>query len=544
MEFRDKLTSTNKLWYYFKTDISKSLGVIMEVLKAYRKNEKEIIAYSVIFLVFSFVIMTSIYAPLSVAWRVASDPNLFLAAGKKILEGQIPYKDFWDMKGPFIFFFNALGCAINFPKGIWVLEYVLGLTGFVFLYKSLLLRFNRMPSLLATVFVIISLISTSALGNHTETWSLPFSFVALYIFMRALQKKAQNNILYFLTGLFCGIVMLIRINNTIIWVACIPVFIFHCIHRKDFKELFSKAGFFLMGFMLVLLGTFFYFYFNSALSQAIDGIWTFSLVYGSSNFEQKVKAAKFLFFGIFGKAGPFVLIILFTALLKEFISLYIIKNENNYYNKLCYGIFVLLTLAFLFMHTLSGRTYSHYAAMLLPALAFACAYSIELLNTLLKTLLNNKLDFIRHTLSIILVLVTLYPTVFSGLRLIERYSNAFDFEKEQCLVSDYIHNNSSEDDRYIIYGFGGSLLWSIDRPYATRFLYIENDLFNTSNELSKEFYEEYKEDLLSLPKFVITINHGDLSTYPQEIKEIIINNYSPVEKVNNNSLHNKLYVRK
>ncbi len=41
--------------------------------------------------------------------KPARDGGFFLYAGSQILSGKIPYVDFWDSKGPAIFYINALG---------------------------------------------------------------------------------------------------------------------------------------------------------------------------------------------------------------------------------------------------------------------------------------------------------------------------------------------------------------------------------------------------------------------------------------------------
>ena len=41
--------------------------------------------------------------------KPARDGGFFLYAGSQIVDGKIPYVDFWDSKGPAIFFINALG---------------------------------------------------------------------------------------------------------------------------------------------------------------------------------------------------------------------------------------------------------------------------------------------------------------------------------------------------------------------------------------------------------------------------------------------------
>ena len=57
---------------------------------------------------------------------LSRDNGFFLYAGSQILKGKIPYIDFWDSKGPIIFYINALGLLVGKGSrwGVWLLEFV------------------------------------------------------------------------------------------------------------------------------------------------------------------------------------------------------------------------------------------------------------------------------------------------------------------------------------------------------------------------------------------------------------------------------------
>ncbi|MCC6581934.1 MAG: hypothetical protein IT440_16005, partial [Phycisphaeraceae bacterium] len=56
----------------------------------------------------------------------ARDGGFFLYAGSQILDGKIPYQDFWDSKGPGIFYINALGLLLGGGSrwGVWFVEFI------------------------------------------------------------------------------------------------------------------------------------------------------------------------------------------------------------------------------------------------------------------------------------------------------------------------------------------------------------------------------------------------------------------------------------
>ena len=54
------------------------------------------------------------------------DSIIFQIIGKYWAQDSIPYKDLWDMKGPFIFFINAIGYTLTDSRtGIYIIQIIL-----------------------------------------------------------------------------------------------------------------------------------------------------------------------------------------------------------------------------------------------------------------------------------------------------------------------------------------------------------------------------------------------------------------------------------
>ena len=58
--------------------------------------------------------------------KPSRDGGFFLYAGSQILKGKIPYLDFWDNKGPAIFYINSLGLWLGGGSrwGVWAVEFL------------------------------------------------------------------------------------------------------------------------------------------------------------------------------------------------------------------------------------------------------------------------------------------------------------------------------------------------------------------------------------------------------------------------------------
>lgn len=85
------------------------------------------------------------------------DNGVFLYAGQRLLAGDTPYVDFWDHKGPLIFYVNALGLLLGAGSrwGVWLLEYVFLFFAAVGLYEiSRLQKWNTVSSSLVLLLGI------------------------------------------------------------------------------------------------------------------------------------------------------------------------------------------------------------------------------------------------------------------------------------------------------------------------------------------------------------------------------------------------------
>jgi len=121
------------------------------------------------------------------------DSGVFLYIGQQILEGQVPYRDIWDHKGPLIFYMNALGLALSGGSewGVWVLQLFLLWTAAYLGYTALDRQLGAGASLLSTVVWLANLALVWDGGNRVEGFALAFQFAALYALCRLEHRRLQ-----------------------------------------------------------------------------------------------------------------------------------------------------------------------------------------------------------------------------------------------------------------------------------------------------------------------------------------------------------------
>lgn len=143
--------------------------------------------------------------------KPARDGGFFLYAGSQILSGKIPYLDFWDSKGPAIFYVNALGLAWGQGSrwGVWGLEFVFTFAWLFILYKIALKKWGDGAAVFGIVLAALGLRIVLGYGNYTEEYALLFNALALYFFFSDEDKGWK----YFWIGVCFGISFSFRANN-------------------------------------------------------------------------------------------------------------------------------------------------------------------------------------------------------------------------------------------------------------------------------------------------------------------------------------------
>ena len=171
------------------------------------------------------------------------DESAFIYVAKGILEGEVPYLDRWDHKGPAIYALNLAGLAISGSWGIWIVQTLFLLSSSWFLFLAMKQNFGIFPSLFAVSIFLIYLERFEP-GNFTEYYSLLFQFVTLYLFARVERRNRRESWLPLAIGVLGGCAFLLRPNLVGIWLAVglywvpgargpEPAFLVHCRRSGD-----------------------------------------------------------------------------------------------------------------------------------------------------------------------------------------------------------------------------------------------------------------------------------------------------------------------
>jgi membrane-associated HD superfamily phosphohydrolase len=236
------------------------------------------------------------------------DSSVFITVAKEYLNNdKIPYRDTFDHKGPLLYLINIVGLIIGNGNiiGIWIIEIVFLFISVIFLYKISILLCNKHKEMISSFIIFVFFVMLYKAfegGNYTEEYSLPFTFISLYLFIKHLKlnEKTYNPKDMLIHGIMCGSVIMLRANILALWITIAIITIMELINEKNLKNLFSNI---LAGFCGILISTLpfvIYFYANNALKDMLYCIFEFNFIYSSSNLESIIKSLLyFISFDIF-----------------------------------------------------------------------------------------------------------------------------------------------------------------------------------------------------------------------------------------------------
>ena len=357
-------------------------------------------------------VKSSPYALLNVGWAVVivtlllfalesfvgapdRDSSAFIYVAKGILEGEVPYADRWDHKGPLIYLLNALGLALLGMWGIWLME-AMFLLGAVWLAYTIVREQFGFAATPFPVAVLLGCVLHFGVGNHVELYALLFQFLTLYLFMRIEKGNIERvNYALFLVsiGALAAATFLLRPNLIGLWIAIGIYWVF--IDRDDaVKRVVWAAMSATLAFILVVGA------FGSVgrLSEFWDAVFIYNFAYSDTSVLERLKA-------IWKVWGLRFTPVLLPIIASYCAALYCFRSSEDRRERFR-GVLKLSTIALpieIFLVSVSARDYGHYYLTMLPAVvmlmaffAYGAARVVSLPASLLGTILLILVTDVTH----------------------------------------------------------------------------------------------------------------------------------------------------
>ena len=219
-------------------------------------------------------------------------------AGRGIVNGWVPYVDFFDLKGPYFFFLQALGQFIAKGRlGAYILQVFALFFALILIIKTCRLFVStRKTAFFVGIFLLFH-IATLWGGNTLEEFMLPLSLLSIYLILKDLDRRGNiSPISALITGVCFGIIAFSKITVASPIVGLVLGIFFFNLRAKAFAATSSSNNrqtgdatsvnnthntlefilFAFLGFLLSITPIFIYFFSKHALLDMLYSVFIFA----------------------------------------------------------------------------------------------------------------------------------------------------------------------------------------------------------------------------------------------------------------------------
>jgi hypothetical protein len=521
-------------------------------------NTKEILFIS------SIVLFAGIIRIPSLSQPMGPDQGIMSVIGEGILNGGLPYRDYWEMGSPPIFFTYALMFKLfgNSMATIPVVDMMVSmLTTFLVFLLARLIWDNKAGYVSALLFALFS--NGVRFGLHSggdiafgtfwyiaqrETFMLPLMTASMYFLLRA-QGDGWKFGRLMVSGLLAGLTFAYKFPSLLIFMCLIlyvnGTFLFSGEERKV-KKLVADNVALISGFVLALVPFVLFFTIKGVMPEMIDVIFGFvSSVYGQTQHDYWHIIKLGLSRSLFIARENFILWIFFVTS-----SIYILVNERTKENFL---MVLWATAAILFV--VSHREFfGYHFLVILPPFSVLAGYGMVralgpqfkfrrifteefgkafiVLALIINLVFFASLDYMHYTKFFYYATGRISKETYYGFFSAypkHEYSFPADYQ-----VAQYIIKNTAKDD--MIYALGGveSVVYFLSkRKSPSRFIFSWIILSGVHGSVDRaaRYRAELLNDLMNkTPKYILTVKSLDSYGKFTGIYNFIENNYA-LEKV-------------
>lgn len=202
-----------------------------------------------------------------------NDANSYFSVGKALFNGKVPYRDVFDQKGMYLYFFYGLAYLISHTTfaGVFILELFLATFDLMAICRILELYVRKKTALFLSPMVLAAIFSSFSFywGGSAEEVCLPFLLWGIYLSLRYFKteypEKAMDAKTVLLAGVLAGMVANIKFTSLGLFFAWMMWAAFAFLARKDFFGAVKACLIFLCGMVLPFIPWVIYFAWHKAL---------------------------------------------------------------------------------------------------------------------------------------------------------------------------------------------------------------------------------------------------------------------------------------
>lgn len=209
------------------------------------------------------------------------DSAFFTMAGRGITNGWIPYKDFFDLKGPYFFFWEALTqLFIGGRTGAFIFQGITLSLSIVLIIKISKLFISNKKTAFVVFLFLAGHISTLWGGNTLEEYALPLNLLCIYLVCK---DYFSNNSCFktrkltaFIIGISFGIILFAKVTVASPIAGIVLAAIVINIKSKKYKDLLIFLTFSFLGVLVSSVPVVIYFWINNCILEMLYSVFIFA----------------------------------------------------------------------------------------------------------------------------------------------------------------------------------------------------------------------------------------------------------------------------
>lgn len=439
------------------------------------------------------------------------DSSIFMLIGKAISQGKRVYTDYFDHKGPILFYINALGYALTGSKtGVFILQCIFISITAIFMYKTARIFTKTVRSVICVILTVLAFASTISDGNLSEEYCMLFCMIPIYLSVKFITKypDAPHSGKYmFIYGICFAACAFIRINNGVMIGGIVLVTLVTDFMNDHIREACKNILYFCLGLLAVSAPICLFFLIQGNIGDMFFATFIFNFLYAAEGSAEKTTNAVSL---LLQWALPILSLI--------FISTVFSKRLGPKVASLITTISV-----FALIPIMLGYSYTHYYTTLIPLITlytavffFICGKRVTILSVMLCVIM---------ALPLYSYFITLPSNVSHYAQKLYKQNNPIVYKDMQSDIhysADTLSARIPEAERDSVFGYDVSAAWFLHAGIMPCFR-----LF-TLQESWSEHYPEFGRQINSMmidspPKWVVIHNIDIIQS--RQFLSIINENY-------------------
>ncbi|OGO22680.1 MAG: hypothetical protein A2Y54_01475 [Chloroflexi bacterium RBG_16_51_16] len=441
------------------------------------------------------------------------DSGVFLYGGQQVLAGSVPYIDFWDHKGPLIYYVNAIGLLIGQGSrwGVWMLEFLCLVAICLGLYWMADHAQGGLAGIASMGFgaVLLSRGGPYHLDttNYVETYSIFLNITGVVLWSTTFNRQ-RSTWRWAMIGVMLGLSFCLRPNNIGTAIAISGMEIYLGYKSGALKNGFRNLLGIMTGTLVILAILFGVLLAQGAFQEFIDQVFVYNFFYTQFGSTGPIQI---LSQGITGWVWlPAMCYLGLATILNRTIN-----GEKKARVDFPFFLFLLIGLPIEIAITLlSQRVYTHYFILWVPYLAWLIGCAILLIPQVIQEQINRIPSYILPVALAAGLIVVNSQTIQTISRQFNRLALDRSERHTEVInpIVDYVTVNTEPGENVLVWGNDVWINYLADRQSPTRYIY-QYPLFMpgyTHGKKVSEFLEDMRTDPPNLIVSTQKVDYRDM----------------------------------